>query len=212
MVWMEVDAMLRQKSGGTKSIDDFARAFFGMRDGDWGELTYTFDDVAATLNGDRAVRLGGVPAPAADRDGQARADRRLRDERLQAGLHRPSRPATSSRREKTRGTDLSYSLGLVVDKDAARSPSVIWDSPAFKAGLDVGTTIVAVNGEAYTADRLKAAIVAAKGTKEPIRLLVKNGDALPRRRASTITAGPAIRASRRSAPERAGSISLLAPR
>jgi len=50
MVWMEVDAMLRQKSGGTKSIDDFAKAFFGIRNGDWGEVTYTFDDVAATLN------------------------------------------------------------------------------------------------------------------------------------------------------------------
>lgn len=40
MVWMEVDAMLRQKSGGTKSIDDFAKAFFGIRNGDWGEVTY----------------------------------------------------------------------------------------------------------------------------------------------------------------------------
>ncbi|MCJ1883178.1 hypothetical protein LNY03_29140, partial [Pseudomonas nitroreducens] len=50
MVWMEVDAMLRQKSGGTKSIDDFAKAFFGIRNGDWGEVTYTFDDVANTLN------------------------------------------------------------------------------------------------------------------------------------------------------------------
>ncbi len=50
MVWMEVDAMLRQKSNGAKSIDDFAHAFFGIRNGDWGEVTYTFDDVAATLN------------------------------------------------------------------------------------------------------------------------------------------------------------------
>jgi predicted metalloprotease with PDZ domain len=50
MVWMEVDAMLRQKSGGKKSLDDFARAFFGIRDGDWGEVTYTFEDVAATLD------------------------------------------------------------------------------------------------------------------------------------------------------------------
>ena len=31
---MEVDSMLREKSGGTKSIDDFARAFFGINDGD----------------------------------------------------------------------------------------------------------------------------------------------------------------------------------
>src|SRR3546814_8419377 len=51
LVWMEVDSILRQQSGGKKSIDDFAHAFFGMRDGDWGVLTYTLDDVDATLNG-----------------------------------------------------------------------------------------------------------------------------------------------------------------
>src|SRR3546814_12127356 len=38
-------------SSDLKSIDDFAHAFFGMRDGDWGVLTYTLDDVVATLNG-----------------------------------------------------------------------------------------------------------------------------------------------------------------
>ena len=50
LVWMDVDSLLREQSGGKKSIDDFARAFFGVRDGDWGELTYTIDDVARTLN------------------------------------------------------------------------------------------------------------------------------------------------------------------
>jgi predicted metalloprotease with PDZ domain len=47
LVWMEVDSILREQSKGTKSIDDFARAFFQGRDGDYGEVTYTFDDVAA---------------------------------------------------------------------------------------------------------------------------------------------------------------------
>ena len=32
-------------------MDDFAKAFFGVRDRDWGELTYTFDDIVTTLNG-----------------------------------------------------------------------------------------------------------------------------------------------------------------
>jgi len=39
-----------QQSGGKRSIDDFARAFFGVRDRDWGELTYTLDDVVRTLS------------------------------------------------------------------------------------------------------------------------------------------------------------------
>jgi len=50
LVWLEVDATIREMSRGRRSLDDFARAFFGMHDGDYGELTYTFDDVVAALN------------------------------------------------------------------------------------------------------------------------------------------------------------------
>lgn len=173
MVWMEVDAMLRQKSGGTKSIDDFARAFFGIRDGDWGEVTYTFDDVARTLNGivpyDWAGFLNtrltetGKPAPV---EGFAMDGYKL--------VYTDTPTKYFSSLEKTRGTDVTYSIGLNVAPDGNVN-GVIWDSPAFKAGLDVGTQIQAINGEAYSGDKLKAAILAAKTSKEPIRLLVKNG-------------------------------------
>ncbi|WP_374942905.1 M61 family metallopeptidase [Sphingomonas sp.] len=174
MVWMEVDAMLRQKSGGAKSIDDFSRAFFGVRDGDWGELTYTLDDVAATLNGivpfDWAgflkTRLTetGKPAPV---QGFAMNGYKL--------VYTPVPTPYFTQAEKARGTDASYSIGLVADKDGIVTAS-IWESPAFKAGVDVGTTIAAVNGQAWSRDRLLAAIAAAQGTKEPIRLLLKDGD------------------------------------
>ncbi|MEG3163941.1 peptidase M61 [Sphingomonas sp. PB2P19] len=176
MVWMEVDAMLRQKSGGTKSIDDFAKAFFGVRDGDYGELTYTFQDVAATLNGivpyDWATFLNtrltetGQPAPI---NGFAMNGYKL--------VYTPEITGYMKQAEKTRGTDLSYSIGLVINKEGAVTSS-IWGSPAFKAGVDVGSEIVAVNGEVYSSDRIKAAILAAKGTKEPIRLSVKSSDRL----------------------------------
>ena len=174
MVWMEVDAMLRQQSGGTKSIDDFAKAFFGIRDGDWGEVTYTFDDVAATLNriqpydwaGFLQKRLTetGQPAPI---QGFAMNGYKL--------VFTPEPTSYFSKVEKLRGTDTSYSLGLVVGKDG-NVTSTIWGSPAFKAAIDVGTSIEAVNGRAYSGDVLKAAIVEAKTSKGPIHLLVKNGE------------------------------------
>ncbi|MFL6752413.1 MAG: peptidase M61, partial [Sphingomicrobium sp.] len=50
LIWTDVDRIIRQQSRGKRSIDDFAKAFFGVRDRDWGELTYTFDDVVRTLN------------------------------------------------------------------------------------------------------------------------------------------------------------------
>ena len=166
--------MLRQKSGGTKSIDDFARAFFGVRDGDYGELTYTFADVAKTLDAivpyDWATFLNtrltetGKPAPI---NGFAMNGYKL--------VYGPEQSPYLKQAEKTRGTDVSYSLGLVVNKEGAVTTS-IWDSPAYTASIDVGSQIEGVNGQSYSGDRLKAAILAARGTKEPIRLLVRNGE------------------------------------
>lgn len=174
MVWMEVDAMLRQKSNGAKSIDDFARAFFGIRDGDWGEVTYTFEDVARTLNGivpydwagflNQRLTETGQPAPV---NGFAMNGYKL--------VYTPEPTPFFKQQEKSRGADVSYSLGLVVANDG-RISTVIWNSPAFKAGLDVGTEIQAINGQSYSAERLKAAIVTAKDSKTPIRLLVRNED------------------------------------
>jgi len=51
----------------------------------------------------------------------------------------------------------------------------MWDSPAFRAGLARGPTLVAVNLREYKPDVLRAAIGAAKAGSEPIDLLVKDG-------------------------------------
>ncbi len=174
LIWLEVDSMLRAQTGGKKSMDDFARAFFGMRDGDWGVLTYKIDDVAATLNaiqpydwaGFLNQRLNGLTerAPLA---GFTANGYRL------TYTDEPTAAFKDSEKRASR-TDLSYSLGLSVGKGGAIG-SVTWDSPAFEAGLDVGDTIVAVGGREYSDDRLKDAVRAAKGTKELVRLLVKKG-------------------------------------
>lgn len=173
LIWMEVDSLLREKSGGTKSIDDFASAFFGGRDGDYGELTYTIDDVAATLNGivpyewkgllvrRTTERAAGAPMAGFERNGYKL-------------VYTPQPAKVFTQGEKTRGTDVTYSLGLVADKDGVVT-STLWNGPAFKAGLANGAALLAINGETYTADRLKAAIVAAKGTSAPIQLTVKSG-------------------------------------
>jgi predicted metalloprotease with PDZ domain len=53
---------------------------------------------------------------------------------------------------------------------------VVWDGPAFKAGLTTSTTLVAVDGHAYSAELLKDVITQAKVSGQPIELLVKNQD------------------------------------
>ncbi|WP_029937321.1 M61 family metallopeptidase [Sphingomonas sp. UNC305MFCol5.2] len=169
LIWMEVDSILREQSKGTKSIDDFARAFFQGRDGDYGEVTYTFDDVVRTLSAiqpydwrtllDQRVNQVSERAPLA---GFERNGYKL------VYTEEPNKapPKTS--------VDLAYSLGLTLG--AKGISSVAWDSPAFDAGIDLGDEIIAVNGRAYTGDRLKQAVKDAKGTKDPIKLLLKSGD------------------------------------
>ncbi|OYY71561.1 M61 family metallopeptidase [Sphingomonas sp. 28-63-12] len=175
LIWMEVDSMLRQQTRGKKSMDDFARAFFGINDGDWGEVTYTIDDVAATLNAiapydwkaflTKRTTETGAPAPIG---GFAANGYKL--------VYTESPSAYFKANEKNRkNTDLSYSLGIVIGKDGEIS-SVTWGGRAAKAGLSVGDSITAINGLAYSPEKLKEAITSAKGTEAPLVLLIKSGD------------------------------------
>ena len=52
MIWLEADALIRAKTGGKKSLDDFAKGFFGVNNGEWEKQnTYTFVEVVGVLNG-----------------------------------------------------------------------------------------------------------------------------------------------------------------
>jgi predicted metalloprotease with PDZ domain len=50
LVWLEADAMVRGRSNGAKSLDDFVRAFLGPPGGAPTVVTYTGADVVAALN------------------------------------------------------------------------------------------------------------------------------------------------------------------
>ncbi|MGA7885645.1 MAG: peptidase M61, partial [Acidobacteriaceae bacterium] len=77
-------------------------------------------------------------------------------------------------------TSYATSLGFSVAQDG-RIAGMQWGSPAFKAGLAPGMTILAVNGNALgapgeMADSIKDAIVQAEKDTAPIHFLVKKGD------------------------------------
>ena len=62
LIWLDADTNIRELSGGNKSLDDFARLFFGIDNGSYVTRTYTFDDLVATLNKVQPIRLGRLPA------------------------------------------------------------------------------------------------------------------------------------------------------
>ncbi len=175
LIWLDADMKIRELTGGRKSLDDFARAFFGPGDRDWGVSTYDYDTIVRTLNGVAPYDWAGFLkarvddiAKAAPLDWIARGGYRL--------TYTSEPTAYWLSEEKARKiNDLSYSLGLVADKDGIVT-QVIWDSPAFVAGITAGTTLLATDGRAYDADGLKEAIRAAATSGQPIALLVKKGD------------------------------------
>ncbi|HET7370833.1 MAG TPA: peptidase M61, partial [Gammaproteobacteria bacterium] len=70
---------------------------------------------------------------------------------------------------------LTYSLGISVNKDGEMR-DVLWDSPAFNAGLAPGMVIKGVNGKTFSTDALKDAVIEAEKSDEPIKLLVTDFD------------------------------------
>jgi predicted metalloprotease with PDZ domain len=50
LVWLEVDAIMRAKTAGAKGIDNFARLFFGTKEGDYSANHYDFNGLVSALN------------------------------------------------------------------------------------------------------------------------------------------------------------------
>ena len=174
LVWLAVDAKLRELSNGRRSLDDFASAFFGVDDGSWEVKPYVFEDVVAALNGveqhDWATFLRSrLDANAPPLDGLAASGWKLvyRDE--PSDYHKG---VLSSRK----AADYTASLGMVVSKKNGEAGSVRWDGPAFNAGIAPGSTLLAVNGYAFDTGLLDEAIKAAKADGTPIELVVKHGE------------------------------------
>jgi predicted metalloprotease with PDZ domain len=171
--WLHIDMILREGSGGRISLDDFARAFFGVNPGSREPLTYTFENIVQTLSGLVPYEWGqllrsqlyGHDVDIAT-DGLTRGGYRL------VYNDNPS-PFIESRDSVGMRTDLSFSLGITLSSDGELA-SVQWDSPAYKAGLTVGTKIVAVNGDAYDAERLKSEIKNARTDAKLLQLQVED--------------------------------------
>jgi len=175
LIWLDADTLIREKTNGKKSLDDFAKAFFGVYNGSFLPAPYTFDDVVKTLNSvypydwatflrTRLERTGG----GAPLDGLTRAGYRLVYDDT------PSDYIKST--EAKRGANFTYSLGLTIGKDGGIR-DVVWDGLGFKAGLTAGMKVVAVNGKTFDGDALRDLVLAAHkaGNTDRITMLVQDG-------------------------------------
>jgi len=173
LLWLEADTIIRQNSGGKKTMDDFAHLFYGGHNTAPEVKTYTFDDVVNALNQVQPYDWRGF----------------LNDRVMKVAAHAPLGGITNSgwkvvytdqpntmaklREQEGRNFDATASVGLVLNKDG-EVVDAIEDGIAAKNGIGPGMIIIAVNGRKYSQEFLLAALREAQSSRQPIQLLVEN--------------------------------------
>ena len=191
LIWLDADTKIRELTNGQKTLDDFAKAFFGVHNGSFVTDTYTFGDVVNVLNSvapydwtsflrERIYDLH----PTVPEEGFARGGYKL----VYTDVVQP----WLTKAESSNGlADFSTSLGfsVAVPREGSErggagpvtGPSgslanVWWNSPAFKAGVTPDMQIIAVNDKAFAPQVLRDAILQAEQTKKPLRLQFRRGN------------------------------------
>lgn len=176
MLWLEVDALIRAKTRGARSLDDFCRAFFGAPASGPEVKPYTRAELVAALN--------AVAANDWESFFRARVDA-LRSDAPTEGLKaagwklvygdEPNAIAEAHGADPDAGNDLRFSLGAYLTSEGVVG-DVVPGLPLAAAGVGVGAQLVAVNARAYTPTVLADALKAAKERGGKLELLVKNAD------------------------------------
>jgi predicted metalloprotease with PDZ domain len=173
LIWLEADAIIRAKSAGKRSLDDFARLFFGGRNSGPEVKSYTFEDVVNALNQVQAYDWRGFlnarvtkVAERAPLEGIANSGWKL--------VYNDQQNAISKLIEQVGGANnATASLGMVVSKDGSVA-DVIEDGIAAKNGIAPGMKILAINDRKFAPELVPQAIRDARTRHQPIRLLVEN--------------------------------------
>jgi len=175
LLWLDVDTQIRTLSKGRRSLDDFARAFYGMDEGSYVTRTYTFDDVVAALQQVQAYDWAPFLRARLDDTGTQLPEHGV--ERSGWKLIYDDQPAPFDKAfdNVSKRANFIYSLGLSID-NKGMIRYVQWDGPAFNAGLVPGIKLLAVNGTAYSAEVLNDALTFAKSHSEPIELQIQNDE------------------------------------
>jgi len=176
LFWLDADTLIRKQTDNKKSLDDFLKIFLG-KGGDTGPMIvpYTREELIADLNqvtpSDWAKFLHehiDLINTRADVAGIERGGYRL----VYHDKPTESEKTVAKDYGPRYGIDAWYSIGLRIN-DTGVISDVRWNGPSDRSRLAPGYKILAVNGHIFSADVLKSAIKASKGSTDPIHLIVQ---------------------------------------
>jgi len=173
--WLEADSILRSRSKGKVSLDDFCQAFF------------RYDPKYPKVKPFEVAEIVGILNDLQEFDWQGLIERRIRTPQTEmslAGLRMAGyeftlveeKPDYIKSMEKEREyLSAEYSLGLGIKKDG-QIRGVVPNGVADKAGVADGVKVLGVNGLKYSEKRLEDGLKTCMTTGE-IELLVEEGEA-----------------------------------
>jgi predicted metalloprotease with PDZ domain len=175
LVWLEVDSILREKSKGKLSLDDFCKRFHGGPGGKVELKPFTFEELVADLNAvmpydwkSHLTTRMTATSEQAPLQGIERAGWKL-------GFAAKPSELQTTRESDDKSVDLTASIGLMLTQ-YGQVTDVIPGRAAHKAGIGPGMKIIAVNGRRWSASGLRASLAATKEGKEKAVLLIENGE------------------------------------
>jgi len=183
LIWLDADTKIRELTDDKKSLDDFAKLFYGVYNGSYVTFTYHFEDVVKALNTVAPFNWDSFLKErvydlhtAVPEDGFTRGGYKLVYSDTPIGW---IEKAEAAGHYADFSTSLGFSVGSARGGNAGPAGalgSVWWNSPAFKAGITPDMELISVNGTVYTAEVLRKAIVAAEKDTKPISLVFQRGD------------------------------------
>lgn len=172
MIWLEADMLIRSESGGEKSLDDFALAFFKPEDPEGPPKPYDFDDLVAALESvwshDWAKFLRKrtfAIAEKVSKDGFEMGGYRL------VWNSEAMRWSVCDQKHHSY-CDLMFSVGMKIGLND-KIIEVAWGSPAFDVDLAKGAQILELNGGDYSHDAIRDAVDSASPSGSPLKLKVR---------------------------------------
>ena len=172
LIWLDADVLIRTRSNGARSLDDFARVFYGGPNHGAEVKPYTFDELVVALDGvmpndwraffharvdqvEPRAPLGGITGGGWRLTYDSKPNEKLR---------------AIAKEDKLES--FSYSLGFSMKEDG-QVQDVIPATPAAKAGLAPAMRVLGVDGRKLTKESFGDALKLDRGA---IELLVLNSD------------------------------------